>query len=202
MSTSDVYLTAARCFVELVSRIPRGRWEDPGLGDWNIRSLMGHTSRALITVETYLARPASVARVHSAAAYYAAVATARVDEAAILERGVQAGHELGDDPTAAIEALISTVSAALDGVRGAYLLDTIVGGMRLDDYLRTRTFELAVHSLDLAAACGIECELPIVVQLDAATLAAQASVAGGSGPCLILALTGRADLPSGFSVVD
>ena len=34
------------------------RWDRPGLGDWDVRALVGHTSRSLLTVETYLARPA------------------------------------------------------------------------------------------------------------------------------------------------
>ena len=35
------------------------RWTRPGLGEWDVRALVGHTSRSLLTVETYLARPAA-----------------------------------------------------------------------------------------------------------------------------------------------
>ena len=38
---------------------------EPGLGEWDVRSLVGHTSRALLTVETYLASPAEVVKVGS-----------------------------------------------------------------------------------------------------------------------------------------
>ena len=34
--------------------IPEAKWDGPGLGDWDLRSLVGHASRSLITVSTYL----------------------------------------------------------------------------------------------------------------------------------------------------
>ena len=48
------FASAAESFATLVRRIPDGRWDDPGLGDWDVRSLVGHASRSLITVSTYL----------------------------------------------------------------------------------------------------------------------------------------------------
>lgn len=45
---------AATFFVETVARIPADAWEKPGLGDWSIRALVGHTSRSFLTVESYL----------------------------------------------------------------------------------------------------------------------------------------------------
>ena len=42
------------------------RWSEPGLGEWDIRALVGHTSRSLVTVEVYLARPAASVEVASA----------------------------------------------------------------------------------------------------------------------------------------
>ena len=201
MLGTENFLAAARCFADLVARIPPERLADRGLGEWDVRSLLGHTSRALITVETYLARPVPTVRMCGAAGYYAAVASAGVDATAILARGIQAGHDLGSDPAASVETLIARVTVALADVDATRLVDTLVGGMRVDEYLRTRTFELAVHTLDLAVAAGVECELPLAVQLDAAGLAAETSVASGSGPRLLFALTGRAPLPVGFSML-
>ena len=48
------------------------RWDRPGLGEWDVRALVGHTSRALVTVETYLARPAEAADIASATEYFRA----------------------------------------------------------------------------------------------------------------------------------
>ena len=73
--------------------------------------------------------------------------------------------------------------------------------MRLDTWLPTRTFELAVHSLDIAAATGVSAGLPAVVLADAAALAARIAVAMGNGPTVLRALTGRGVLPEAFSVV-
>ena len=42
------------------------RWERPGLGEWDIRALVGHTSRSLLTVEIYLARRPAAKAVEAA----------------------------------------------------------------------------------------------------------------------------------------
>ena len=53
---------AAHWFVDTVTLVG-DRWEEPGLGEWDVSSLVGHTSRALLTVEAYLEQPAELARV-------------------------------------------------------------------------------------------------------------------------------------------
>ena len=74
--------------------------------------------------------------------------------------------------------------------------------MRLRQYLPTRTFELVVHGLDIARAAGLPAPAYSAGLLTAALeLAVAAAVLGGRGPELLLALTGRTALPTGFSVV-
>ncbi len=127
------FTSAARSFAELVREIPASAWDGPGLGEWDLRSLVGHTSRSLITVSTYLQRSA----------------------------------EREDIATAP-----------------------------------TRTFELAVHSLDIAGAADIQCTLPDEVLGEATVLAARIATAIGEGQTLLLlSLTGRTALPPSFSVV-
>ena len=46
------FTDAAEWFVGTTALVGN-RWELPGLGAWDIRALVGHTSRALLTVETY-----------------------------------------------------------------------------------------------------------------------------------------------------
>jgi hypothetical protein len=58
-----------------------------------------------------------------------------------------------------------------------------------------------VHSLDLAAACGLDFRLPQEVECAAAGLAVQIAVRRGDGAPVLLALAGRAALPAGFSGV-
>jgi hypothetical protein len=48
------------------------RWDAPGLGEWDVRALVGHTSRAMLTVEAYLAKPAEQVDMLSAPLYYRA----------------------------------------------------------------------------------------------------------------------------------
>src|SRR4051794_23976656 len=93
---------AARFFVDVVGTIPATAWADRGLGEWDVRSLVGHTSRALSTVVTYLGKPAAVAEVASSADYFGWTGQQTgADPAAVAERGRQAGTALGADPAAA-----------------------------------------------------------------------------------------------------
>jgi hypothetical protein len=75
--------------------------------------------------------------------------------------------------------------------------------MHLENYLSTRTFELVVHSLDIAAAVpDVEPpEFSDQLLSEVARVAATAAVLRGSGVELLLALTGRAALSPGFSMV-
>lgn len=52
----DAFGAAARWFAETVHELdrPPAPWEAPALGEWSRRDLVGHTSRALLTVEQYL----------------------------------------------------------------------------------------------------------------------------------------------------
>ena len=45
---------AADFYLATVDRIRPDQWDQPGLGVWSVRDLVGHTSRAFLTVETYL----------------------------------------------------------------------------------------------------------------------------------------------------
>ena len=200
LNVRETFAEAARTFADLVPRIPEARWGGPGLGEWDLRSLVGHTSRSLVTVETYLNQPADTEDVPTPAAYYLAIAD--LDNAAVAERGRQAGQALGDNPVEFVNALTGRVLAAVEAA-GNPLIHTAAGGMRLENYLSTRTFELVVHSLDIAAAVpDIEPpEFSDQLLSEVARVAATAAVLRGGGVELMLALTGRAALRPGFSVV-
>ncbi|MDA2889393.1 maleylpyruvate isomerase N-terminal domain-containing protein [Mycolicibacterium sp. BiH015] len=202
-ASRTVFLSAAQSLADLVRRIPATAWEKPGLGAWTVRDLVGHTSRSLITVSTYLKAPAQRETVTTAADYYAAIRelSAGMGEDAIVERGRQAGRDLGTDPASAVDALVAQVTTDLDAVEDP-LIEVIGGiGMRLSTYLPTRTFEMAVHGLDIAHAVGIDYAPPADVLADATALAARIAVALGQGTPVLLALTGRQRLSPGFSVV-
>ena len=175
------------------------RWERPGLGEWDVRALVGHTSRSLLTVEMYVARPAKAVEVASAGDYFRATReiAAGPDVAA---RGRDAGAALGADPAAAVAEIAGRVVPLVDTREGTELVTTIAGGMRLEDYLPTRTFELAVHTADLATALGLTLDVPATAAAQALQVVADLAVSGGRAGALLLAATGR-PLPAGFSVL-
>jgi uncharacterized protein (TIGR03083 family) len=201
--SAATFASAATAFARLVHDIPSSKWDGPGLGEWDLRSLVGHTSRSLITVSTYLQTTADREDLATPQEYYARVnpSALGMDPAAVLERGRQAGRELGDDPAAAVDGLVEQALGEL--ARAGDPLIQVIGGLgiRLHTYLPTRVFELAVHSLDVARAAGLSFTLPEDALADAAVLATRVGVALGQGETVLSALTGRTALPAGFSVV-
>ena len=200
---TTTFAAAAQAFAAQVRALPPDGWDGPGLGEWDLRALVGHASRSLITVSTYLQSTAEHEDVISAADYYAKIRdyASTVGPADIVERGRQAGLALGDDPVATVDALV--VRALEDVAAVDDPLITVIGGLgiRLSNYLPTRVFEFAVHGLDIARATGLPPTQPADVLAEAAALAARIAVRVGDGEDVLLALTGRAALPPDFSVV-
>jgi uncharacterized protein (TIGR03083 family) len=192
------FTDAAEWFVRTAALVG-DRWSEPGLGEWDIRALVGHTSRSLVTVEVYLARPAVSVEVASAGNYFRATRAiaAGPDVAA---RGRDAGDDLGADPAAAVAELAGRVVPLVDSCDGTELLTTVAGGMRLEDYLPTRTFELAVHTADLATALGVPIALPATAAAQALHVVTELAVTDGRAGALLLVATGRPSVP-GFSVL-
>jgi hypothetical protein len=194
------YAEAGAWFVDSVALVG-DRWDEPGLGEWDVRALVGHTSRSFVTVETYLGQPADIVEVGSAADYYRATREMAASGTGVAERGREAGRVLGADPLASVSALATRVVGLLETLQGTELVTTIAGGMRLDDYLPTRIFELVVHTLDLGRA--VEASLDVPARPAAAVLGLVGELAVGDGLAgpLVLAATGRGGLPDRFSVL-
>lgn len=196
----DAFGQAAEWFVGVVPA-GRGCWEETGLGEWSIRDLVGHTSRALLTVESYLDKPAAGAEVGSAVKYFRLVLASSGDPAAVAQRGRDAGATLGDDPAVSVEAIVHRVLDRVRAADGDALVATPVGGMRLVDYLPTRTFELTVHTCDLATALGRPLDVPESAATQSLAVLGGLAVEAGVAPSLLLSATGRQPLPAGFSVL-
>lgn len=94
----SVFTSAATAFADLVALIPAAAWDGPGLGDWDLRALVGHTSRSLITVSTYLRTPADREDVTGPAHYYALMRGYAADSPDIVERGRRLGAISGRTP--------------------------------------------------------------------------------------------------------
>ncbi len=189
------FTDAAQWFVRTAGLVG-DRWESPGLGEWDVRALVGHTSRSLLTVETYLSHPADAVEIASPADY---VRTTRSIAAGpdVAQRGRDAGAALGDDPLSAVADIASRVLPLVGGCDGNELVTTIAGGMRLSDYLPTRTFELAVHTADLATALGLPPDVPATAATQALHIVTDVAVGDGRAGGLLLLTTGRS---SAFSV--
>lgn len=197
----EAYEAAAAFFVDTVGQIGSTQWEQPGLGVWTVRDLVGHTSRALLTVEMYLAKPATQREVMRPVDYFLRAQAGLADPASVAARGRAAGAALGPDPAAAVHDIAVRVLAHMQTAADEALVSTPVGGMRLIDYLPSRVFELTVHTLDIAAALPVRVTLPETAAAVSLHLLADLAVRPGKAASLLLAATGRHALPTGFSVL-
>ena len=207
MDYRRAFRAAAVSFVDLVSRLPEGRWDETALGEWTLRDLVGHTvSSGLRQVPAALATPAGEVAVETPAAYFGLARTvpAETYAAAIkasTEDARETGQSLGDQPAAVIGDLAGQATQALAAVEDDAVVLTAGGGMRVRDWLPTRTFELVVHGMDVAAAAGVDAGFAAGVTAEATMLAAAIAVEIGDGPDVLRALTGRGRLPETYSAV-
>jgi uncharacterized protein (TIGR03083 family) len=207
MDFRRTFRSAAIAYAGLVTALPPERLDGPGLGDWTLRELVGHTvSSALRQVPAVLATRAPQVEVETPEGYFAyarsasreTVASAR---AALADDARAAAELLGDDPADHVSAQIGRATEALSRVNDDDVVATPVGGMRVRAWLPTRTFELVVHGLDAAEAAGLPFDLPVETIAEAVTLASRTVLGVGDGVPLLRALTGREPLPPGFSIV-
>lgn len=196
---------AADAFLALLGDLPPEGWDGPGLGEWNLRALVGHTSRSFLTLTRAATEPAAKESAGSPGEYFAVVSGAtgfELDGAALVQRGVDAGRALGEHPADAVRRQADEARSALDDLDGDDPVGTTaVGGMRISQYLPTRTFELTVHGLDVAAALGVPFEPPVEALTACLAVATEAAVLRGDGALLLRTLTGRAELGPSYSVV-
>lgn len=121
------------------------------LGDWTVRELCAHIAMVASLVVGYLERPEPAKADLALLDWPFATVTARAkvdeDTRAFASRGEIAG-------------LFARTARDLDAVLPGSSPERIVpmrfGGMRLGDFLVTRTVEMVVHTDDLAHATGLE----------------------------------------------
>jgi hypothetical protein len=154
MAVMQGYLAAVSAFAGLVERVGDVAWDGPGLGVWTFRDLVGHAvSSGLGEVVEAFDRPVTAApMISSPEAYYAlarqvdpAVYAAAV--AASTDDAHRAGDALGAHPAATVRDLAAEVGRRLAAVRPTVVVTTAAGAMVLEQWLPTRTFELAVHGV-------------------------------------------------------
>lgn len=196
------FRAAATAFIDLVARTDRTQWSEPALGVWNVRDLIGHTSRAISMVEHYLSLPApTTGNIPHAETYYLRVFNGFTDHTAVAERGIATGLQLGDDAVDVIAASLDRSLVLIDKQPAHRLVAIGDLAVPLSEYLRTRVFELVVHGFDLATATGQELVIDPAIVARCAALAAGAAAERGQGRDVLFALTGRASLPEGYSIL-
>ncbi len=157
----EAYVDATHWWVEDV--LPNAVGTDldaPGLGEWSVGELIAHTSRAFTTTIDYIdPTPAEGPDLISASAYWRrGLSTEGVDQV-VAERARQELAGLDDVIAAALEradTALQTVGATLPTAT----VHSPFGDLRFDQYLVTRTVEIVVHGLDLAAALDVEVPPP------------------------------------------
>ncbi|MFI5933568.1 maleylpyruvate isomerase family mycothiol-dependent enzyme [Actinoplanes sp. NPDC051494] len=190
------YKSAVTVFTDLVYRVPADRWDGPGLGDWSLRELAGHTvSSALRQVPGVLATPGPAVIVEAPEGYWASTPPAADDAKA-------AGEALGDDPGARVAEYARQATRALSAAGDNDVIAVPAGGMRVRTWIPTRTFELVVHGLDVAAAAGVPVEYATGVVAEMTQQAVAIAATGRDSTFVLRALTGRATLPPGYSVLS
>ena len=183
----EAFEQAIPFFVETVALVPADQWETLALGVWNVRDLVGHTSRAMLTVEQYATVGAD------------RVGFGTADD--IAARGREAGRALGDDPADAVRAIATRVLGLIGELPDDHPMRTPAGERPLVGYLRSRVTELTIHTVDLAGALGLEVEAPEECWRVTLHVLADMAVRGGTAREVAFALTGRRALADGFSLV-
>jgi|307.fasta_scaffold72859_2 uncharacterized protein (TIGR03083 family) len=183
------YRDASRFLVEAVRAVPDSGWDAPGLGDWNVRELVGHANRGHTTVADYLVRPQQPEPPGST--YFS-------DEA-IAARGREAVRALGADPASAVAAASTAVVELIEQSPPDAKIGSPAGTMTLAQFLPSRTAELTIHALDIVRAIGADLSAPPTALRESLVYVAQRA-ARKSGQDVLLALSGRAPLPAGYSV--
>ena len=204
MSGQDIretYLKAGEFFASVVDQVDIDGWDGPALGEWCARDLTGHTYRAFTTILSYSAKPGDKVDLERPVDYFLEAFKTLADPGQVAERGRAAGLEIIDDPKMMVRGFAMYVKNKLGELSDDHIMATPVGGIRLIDYLPTRTFELIIHTMDLAIALGVDDEPPENGLEATMQILGQLALYRGHAPGLILAATGRHVLPDGFSVL-
>jgi uncharacterized protein (TIGR03083 family) len=180
---------ASGFLVETVRAVPDSAWDAPGLGDWSVRELVAHANRGHTTLEEYLLRPQ---RPQPPGSPY-------FSDEAIAARGREAVRALGDDPAGAVAVTSTAVIALIEQSPPDAKIGSPAGTMTLAQFLPSRTAELTIHALDIARAVSADLTAPPSALRESLVFVAQRA-AGRSGQDVLLALSGRAPLPAGYSV--
>ncbi len=186
----EAFAAASKYLVEVVRAVPESEWSRPGLGEWSVLELIGHANRAHETIVDYLNDPQP--QEPPGSSYFS-------DES-IAQRGRESVARLGTDPASAVAAKSDAVLEVVARTAADTILGSPVRTMTLAQYLPSRTAELVIHALDLARALELDLDPPNNALAASLHFVTGISVRKNSGTDVLMALTGRSELPAHFSV--
>lgn len=202
----DAFVEAAGWYAGLVPRIAAGKLDGPGLGEWSLRELVAHGSRALTTVVEYFrtassgAVPEDDSPIESAGAYFLSVHDNAALHRDVAERGRREAAGLGGDLSGAVAARAGEAVNVVRAAAADSVFETRLGAVGFATYLCTRTVELVVHGIDVCAAADIDADVPDGAAALTLEVMADLSRRRGDTVDVVRALAGRANLPENFSL--
>jgi uncharacterized protein (TIGR03083 family) len=184
----EQFVAGSEYFVDVVAAIPPARYSSRWSDEWQVLDLVAHGSRGNSLVTEYLDRPVPPASKE----YFT--------PEAIAARARQAVEDLGEDPLAAVRAASAAAIASARAAAPDATVGAPIATMPLDDYLVSRCAELVLHGLDLARALSLDVAPSTAAVAGCVAFLGARAVQRGKGIDVALALSGRGDLPPGFSV--
>ena len=198
----EAYLDSAEFFAGVVDKIDIDGWEDHAMGEWTARDLAGHTYRSLTTVLSYSSPPGEKVAFETAADFIVqATAGPTSDPHRVAELGRAAGLEIIDSPQMMVRGFFNFVREKLTELDDDVIMNAPLGGIRLSEYLKVRTMEMVVHTLDLAKGVGQVVDPPASGMQVTLELLSAVAVKRGLGAPLAMAVTGRDPLPVGYTLL-
>ena len=166
------------------------KWEaESALSKMSTGSLVAHLAKCLVLVETFLNASLPDSEPFDAVHFYARLNDTKDVDSQYNQTGRQKGEEAAEKGW---ELVIDELAGVLDRLntrlpqesteRVVALVNRPGDTMLLDEYLKTRCVEIAVHLRDLAVSCGLQPSAPESVEqvaIDVAIGVAQARHGNG-----------------------
>ncbi len=206
--TRSLFHVAIKGFLETVDSLEQDQMTLMALGNFSVRDLLGHTSRALSTIEDYIVPSIISVSQMTAVSYFTHVwkplgsKERMLRDQNIEERAHSTALNFSEDMKEALHNLALRVENIVKNANDDTAVNTAAGEMKLIEYLPTRTFELSVHTLDLARATGKPIPVCLKPAIEASLmLASSLVIQNNEASEVLLALCGRDTLPTGYSIV-
>lgn len=201
------FIDAAEWLEGLTKGIAPKELDQPALGEWSLRELVAHTSRAVSVVEEYYRPFPPDGRLvqddyplRIAGADYASAMGNPGLHSEVAERGRREAVLIGDDPRAEVAARVQRAVAIVKQAPEGAVFETRFSTAGFASYLCTRTVELVVHGVDICSVLRMESRVPERAARVALAVLAEIALHRGESVPVVRALAGRAPLPAHFGL--